>query len=359
MDAPPPMSSPAPQVYLFASSRFLAPATSSVSVGDTVFVERGLGRATVVSSSGDSGDSGEEQGRVEVEFQRDRRRAHVAVHRLRRVFAQGASICSFVICAETEEYRLLARTNVPDDAEVIEIGCSTGKCSAVLAQRAKRLLALDIGADVIDQARAAYPDIEFACLDALAETGRLVELMPGCTVLFVDIGGNRSMEALAQLVPVMMQRLPNLRLIVVKNRDLYRSAAKTLKHPADSLSVWWNELADYWCRIVAELEGRKLCASLSTPLGNPPRSLSAWETAYRAARGCYGAGRLLNPRKVPNRTNADGVVICRFQNYSPSLCPGPSTCPFDHQTCHYCLEQGHTALLCTSQGMMAPGRKKP
>mmetsp|Transcript_17298 Transcript_17298/g.24431 ORF Transcript_17298/g.24431 Transcript_17298/m.24431 type:complete len:165 (+) Transcript_17298:56-550(+) len=46
------------------------------------------------------------------------------------------------------------------------------------------------------------------------------------------------------------------------------------------------------------------------------------------------------------------IPICRYHNYHKHGCRKGLHCPFDHTTCHWCLQSGHISLQC-------PGRPSP
>jgi hypothetical protein len=198
--------------------RFNAKNIVTFDIGDICYVEKKKGRAVVLTELQDGGKN------QEVEFLDSGKRVRVSPRKLRRVYAQHG-VCSIVICEETEEYRRLARTQITSLDAVIEIGCSTGECSAVLANSRCSLIALDISADIIAHAKVEHPGIHFLCLDALKDWERLVELQPHATSLFIDIGGNRALESLAGLL-TKLRWLPKLSLVVLKNRDIYNSARR-------------------------------------------------------------------------------------------------------------------------------------
>ena len=51
-----------------------------------------------------------------------------------------------IIVSDVEHYRQLARDKVLESDRVLEIGCSTGQTTRVLAQRASRVVAVDCSA---------------------------------------------------------------------------------------------------------------------------------------------------------------------------------------------------------------------
>ena len=70
---------------------------------------------------------------------------HVRPARMRRVYDHNVVL----ICNKTREYRRLARCQVTDDDFCIEIGCSWGKATAVLAQGCSKVIGIDISEEAI------------------------------------------------------------------------------------------------------------------------------------------------------------------------------------------------------------------
>ncbi|HSE32063.1 MAG TPA: class I SAM-dependent methyltransferase [Pyrinomonadaceae bacterium] len=71
----------------------------------------------------------------------------------------------------TSHYHNLLLSQLPDDCEhILEIGCGTGTFSHLLAQRAAKVLAIDLSPQMIRVARensARYPNIDFVLSDVL------------------------------------------------------------------------------------------------------------------------------------------------------------------------------------------------
>lgn len=61
----------------------------------------------------------------------------------------GASASAAVVCASTDTYRRLARSQVTKRDAVLEIGCSAGGASALLAQHAGRVVGVDNSQELI------------------------------------------------------------------------------------------------------------------------------------------------------------------------------------------------------------------
>ncbi|GBF93004.1 hypothetical protein Rsub_05615 [Raphidocelis subcapitata] len=137
--------------------------------------------------------------------------------------AGGAGLA--VVCASTDSYRRLARSQVTKADAVLEIGCSTGECTRLLAQHAGRVVGLDNSRQLVAEARArqSAPGVAFECADALQSPERVAALGAGATAVFVDIGGNRDLSSLLKLLPWVQSRLRPA-LLVVKSEALAAAA---------------------------------------------------------------------------------------------------------------------------------------
>jgi hypothetical protein len=141
--------------------------------------------------------------------------------------------------------------------------------------------------------------------------------VPKALVVFVDIGGNREIEALVALIPWLETSLPQQpRLVVVKSQTLCAAAI------AAPLTV------ERWTHLKAQ-----------------SRAAVAQRRAKEGGR-LNASPRLPNALKMPLRKTTDGKPICRFFNYSPQRCRKGGMCPYDHAHCHACGLVGHHALIC-------------
>ncbi|EJK75354.1 hypothetical protein THAOC_02922 [Thalassiosira oceanica] len=170
------------------------------------------------------------------------------------------SSTTVVLTPDTVSYRLLAASHVRVADRVLEIGCSTGECTALVLRRLVLLhqqrmrieasqdlqflggvIAFDTSNEMIDKARRRIGD-EYGSLaktgrfgdivklyncDALMDTkGRAISLASDGgrypDVVLVDIGGNRELHGVVRMinwVKVSFQRMPP-RLIIVKSEAL-------------------------------------------------------------------------------------------------------------------------------------------
>lgn len=218
---------------------------------------------------------------------------------------------ALLLTSDTESYRQLAASQVDSDDKVVEIGCSTGQTSVILARNASHLVALDTGTSMVEQTQKALGagntqlDRRILCarVDALVEqdqTLALARTFGSPSVVFVDIGGNREEYNVRAILKWVRSALPDLRLVVVKSQALYQSTSDTVDK-----ETWWMDL----------------------------------ETA------CLQCPK--HPLQAPMKL-VDNVPICRYHNYHSGGCLKGTRCPYDHIHCHHCLAAGHRAIDCTA-----------
>ena len=234
-------------------------------------------------------------------------------------------------CASTETYRALAK-RVERGCIVLEIGCSYGKCTNLLAITLgdhRRIVGIDISTEVIDIASKSYPKISFVQSDVLRDPLTILRLSKELDkefkdheglIVFIDIGGNRDMESVVKLIEFVNCKLQPITIIV---------------------------------------KSEALCVQVVTKVGFDWKKLSELSNAAILDRrsskkvDCVVYKRKYHPLKAPMRKNPDGISICRYHNYDKTGCrkfidpsyKGP--CPYDHEYCHACLRKGHRALECT------------
>ncbi|WIA32469.1 hypothetical protein OEZ86_003289 [Tetradesmus obliquus] len=82
--------------------------------------------------------------------------AHVRPERLLPVFQQPKLI---LVTAATEDYRRLARSQVSSSDVVLELGCSYGMATNMLAEHAAAVVGIDNSEEAVAQARKRYPHV--------------------------------------------------------------------------------------------------------------------------------------------------------------------------------------------------------
>jgi len=164
--------------------------------------------------------------------------------------AEGGIPPTVLICGETGPYRRQCWAQPRPGDYVVEIGSSYGKATGIIAKQCTNVLGIDIARSLVGRLRKSFPQLRFECFNPLTERQRLLDLARGCTILFVDIGGNRHLETVLELVTLAKKHLmPHL--IVVKSKELKNKAYAYLEQHGllgkieelpDS-EVWWDSLA--------------------------------------------------------------------------------------------------------------------
>ena len=192
---------------------------------------------------------------------------------------------------------------------------------------------------------------------------------PPCSVVFADIGGNRQLESLVKLVPWVLRALKP-RLLVVKSEELTAAAERQVAAEQQQQQQGTSHVTSMPVvatqppaaaaagavvaaeESVTQVSSTGKCDSvihdvggwwqqLEQQCGNPASLAEPWFITARAA------GFTKNPMRYPQRSAADGRRICRPYNYDRDRgCLKADSCPFDHQTCHHCLNAGHRAIDC-------------
>lgn len=178
-----------------------------------------------------------------------------------------------IVVSSVEDYRRLARDRVAGGDAVLEIGCSTGKATAVLARTGARVVAIDSGAAVLAKARKALAGAENVRIvrgDA-RDIGALKDLLPEPDAIFLDIGGTALLDNVAGLVRQCLLAF-RPRLIVVRS----------------------HELAELACLITESLPAGRPRLRKATP---PPRD-RALKALLDLSRSRRAANRLFAVRKL-------------------------------------------------------------
>jgi len=221
--------------------------------------------------------------------------------------------------------RLVLRT-APAPAVAVEIGCSYGACSKILAKRSSSLIGIDIAAEPIAAARAACDLLSKNCkfyqMDVFRDPSALESVLlstcaagadsaapaeGGPSALFIDIGGEGLLKRCQELIdsPAITALAPSY--ICVKNRALCKSAVAA---------------------------------------GTPPESNDSVGRSYDNARyrnvtkSSKSYALDFEPKLVPGSLD---VFICRFHNFYEAGCTR-AVCTYDHELCYFCCQPGHKAI---------------
>jgi len=122
------------------------------------------------------------------------------------------------VVASATHYRKLAKTEVRRNDRVLEIGCSSGLATAVLARTGATVAAVDCAQEQVDLAISRcgkQPNLTIARLDG-RNADLLVGIMPEPTVIFIDVGGNALLDNVAYMIRLCL-RVFSPRLMVVRS----------------------------------------------------------------------------------------------------------------------------------------------
>jgi precorrin-6B methylase 2 len=125
------------------------------------------------------------------------------------------------VVSSVERYRRLARELPSRHDAVLEIGCSTGATTRLLARTAGRVLAVDVSAELAERVRVALAPIESVSVTQLdaRNTADLAARMPEPDLIFIDIGGNAQLDNVALQVRQCLRTF-SPRQLVVRSAEL-------------------------------------------------------------------------------------------------------------------------------------------
>ena len=245
--------------------------------------------------------------------------------------SQEVNVANVVVSGETRPFRFLARhlefRVVPEESYAIDLGCSTGETTYILAKRFKKVIGLDVSTEIVGKGLLDHPDLDLRVLDVLSDRNNVVDLIKNemsdaPVVFFVDIGGDRLQDTVILFISFLMEKFETPT-IVVKSRKLYRYLVKTC---IDEDKV--HCLPDSWEKLVDDTKQKEL-----------------------KDRKCFHPQRY-NLMLAPDT----GIPICRYYNYS--TCKKGDECGQDHTHCHHCLKAGHRGYECEELANELIVRKK-
>jgi SAM-dependent methyltransferase len=284
------------------------------------------------------------------------------------------------ITATTEKYRLLATSQIQSTDHVLEIGCSNGECSLVIAKYLSKgsLVAFDTSREMISQAQEKMSrqqndimvnNAQFHVVDPFIEPRKALLLATGgeqgqgeklkskkISVVLIDIGGNRDLESVLKMLAWVRETFSTLRLCIIKSKQMVDEVM------ADSYCVDMLKESSKDEQLTSTTKRLKtrpiICIQPSGVLTNG----EVWFHAKVDERilGSTSSGvekttlllapRFSHPKRAPlSLSPKDGKTpICRYYNYHKNGCI-KSDCTNDHEHCHWCLIPGHIALNCTNK----------
>ena len=136
--------------------------------------------------------------------------APLAVDRKRGV------VLEIIVTSSVDRFRRLA-DSLPDvRASVLEIGCSTGMTTRILAQRCARVVAVDVSREMMDKTcddMAGFGNVTVARGDG-RDLARLRCLLPNPDFIFLDIGGAALLGNVASLLRECIRAFDPLAIVV-------------------------------------------------------------------------------------------------------------------------------------------------
>ena len=269
---------------------------------------------------------------------------------MERPATEDDGIVLLVVTHDTSSFRQAAWTQLQPQKRkhhVIEFGCSTGQTSEILWKQASSWVGFDTSESMIktvqkkqgkmsQQSTMATSELYSVRLDALVDPPRARQMASRFhepTDAFLDIGGNRSEEAVWRLLHFLCSAtaFPELLQVVIKSEELHDRLVRDLNlDPNDApwnISQLSSEKSETWIQERVD----ELSVSLVNSIQKLPK----------------------HPLKAPMRSSPlDGTTpICRFHNYHANGCARfrDKECPYDHTHCHLCLQPGHVARNCPSR----------
>ena len=310
-----------------------------------------------------------------------------------------------ILTPDTTTYRHLATAHLRPNDHVLEVGCSTGECTALMLRRILLLhsqksrqtqhknqqhdftsikggiVAFDTGSKILQQAenrlRKEYQQftatsasndnddddndhvysklIQLHKVDALADPKRAYSyvsesnILPG--IVLIDIGGNRELDSVVRMIDWVQTEFDGARPRVI----LVKSEALEMELSNSNLTS-----SNYTIPCVAEdgiiSNGQEWFNSLVTS------SADVGVANNRNLTRKQLLSMYSHPKKVPLVLSPkDSTPICRYHNYHPDGCKkfhkrkdvktakeDKVQCQYDHEHCHYCQQIGHVALDCPS-----------
>ena len=303
-----------------------------------------------------------------------------------------------LLTPDTTTYRQLAMSHLRPDDNVLEIGCSTGECTALLLRRILllhiqrisrqieqhnnksanvvlgKIVGFDTGTKILKQAdnrirreyeqsaRSTLPNdddaysklIQLHRVDALADPKGAYALATANNtspeMVLIDIGGNRQLDSVVNMIKWVQIAFKdeNPRLILVKSEALENELSTSIIDCSRIPSVSVSDEGGI-------INGQNWFSSLTVS----PSSVSDGE-AHKSLSRQQLLARYSHPKKVPLVLSPRGTPICRYHNYHPEGCTkfkksnsksaddDDLQCQYDHEHCHWCQDSGHIALNCPS-----------
>jgi hypothetical protein len=181
------------------------------------------------AEEGKSENKNKFKGRLRVRFLGDSSRAHI---RPKMLVPHPSSERALYVAPTTDLYRRFAKTQGTAEDVFIEIGSDFGQTTAIIRDRScPHVVGIDKSNSHIEEARVRYSQCTFVAADVLKNPESLrecVAMFPKTEddgerecVCFIDINGNRPLEAVQQCLEIVEASLKP-KVIVVKSKEMYK-----------------------------------------------------------------------------------------------------------------------------------------
>lgn len=302
-------------------------------------------------------------------------------NRLIKIIQDRAHSDTMIVMTEkTDNYRLLAASQIQSTDHVLEIGCSNGECSLVISKYVKdgSLVAFDTSREMISQAQEkmrltngnSIKNVQFHVVDPFIDPRRAILLARGgangkesnvdcaennISVVLIDIGGNRDLGSVLKMLAWARESFTP-RLCIIKSKEMvdqikadFYSCAREIKSNKEDenmpmqppkKSKPWMEIQP--CGMI--LNGEEWYHTTTTKMNYNSNNHSDMNAP------AFPRPRFSHPKKAPlSLSPKDGKTpICRYYNYHKNGCLN-TNCTNDHTYCHWCLKPGHIARNCITK----------
>jgi len=276
--------------------------------------------------------------------------------------------CTIVVTRTTDKYRLLAASQLRPTDHVLEIGCSNGECSLVIAKYVTdgSLVGIDVSNEMVLQAKSKIPEVKKGCtnvdfhvVDPFGDPRRALMLATGSDtlgdslkktqatkpdVVFIDIGGNRDLTSVVKML-AWVRRSFSPRLCIIKSEEMVDQIKADSANEYKSLDSFERDKKRHKSTsMTLEIESNGTLKN-----GQEWFEATLHDIETNPSRVSTTRPRFLHPLKAPLSVSPidNKTPICRYHNWHKNGCH-QTDCPFDHNYCHWCLKRGHTALACTN-----------
>ena len=255
-----------------------------------------------------------------------------------------------LLAHSTGTFRRLA-SDTPNVGEVcLDVGSAHGDATKRLADAVgcpENVVGIDVSPEFIRLSTEKYPALKFHRMDVLEDMPFFVDTLTKMKpqVVFVDIGGVRAAEALVRVLPAIAKTCAS-RVVAIKCEALARIATETLKETLKKTLGHTNP--DGNPKANPNLLPPRFWATVCQDEVTNARSRSSHK-AHAGTETPATINFARYPLRYPVKTNeTSGVEICRFHNYALQGCLRltQGRCELDHNTCHWCLGEGHAVSDC-------------